>query len=391
MAYSPPTLNSYGIITPSYDDVIQYLVNNTKRIYGDDIYLDEDSQDYQMLSAFALLYYDLCQCLILDYNSHNPDTAVGTALDRIAAYVGITRQQGTASTVLLTCTGEPGTSVGYGAAEDVNGYIWQLETEFTIPESGSVQVNASCNTMGAIQAPIGTINKIRTPTSGWVSVTNEFAATMGTEIETDSHLRARLKYAAAAPSLTVFDGIISNVQSIQNVIRIKGYENFTSDYDDLGLPPHSIAIVVEGGDEEEIAQVIYNKKTPGTDTYGTTSVPVITSTGQTLDISFSRPQYVNLNIVVNVTKLENYTDAVEQEIKNNILNELTNQEIGQSLYASSLYYPVLAAISDITMPTFFTTSITVNGGQKVDATAFQLLTSDISLITVNATELESGD
>ena len=386
MAYTPPTVNASGIVIPSYQDIIDNFVEKTKNIYGQDIYLSEDSQDYQLLSAFSLLYFDLCQCLILDYNSHNPDTAVGIALDRIAAYMGIKRKQGTSSTVLLTCGGDPGTIVSYGSAVDVNGYIWQLEKEFEIPENGSIKILATCTEYGAIQAPIGTINKINTPTSGWKTVTNEFAATIGSDVETDSELRERLNSAAAGPAVTVFEGIISNLQKIENVIRVKGYENFTSDYDELGLPPHSIALVVEGGDETEIANTIFNRKTPGTDTYGTTKINIITSSGQDLEISFSRPEYKNVNIEVEITKINNFTDYTESEIKQNIVDEVSQLEIGQTLYASNLYYPILSAIENITEPTFFVNSVKVENGQKVDASMFQLITTDVSLITITKNE-----
>lgn len=386
MAYFPPTIDASGIKIPSYQDVLDYFVEKTKSIYGDDIYLSEDSQDYQLLSTFSLLFYDVCQCLILDYNSHSPDTAIGIALDKIAAYMGIKRKVGTSSTVLLTCTGDPGTIVSYGSAIDVNGYIWQLEKEFEIPDEGNIKVNASCVESGAIQAPIGTINKINTPTAGWKSVTNEYPATVGSDIETDSELRERLELAASGPALTNFESIITKVQELDNVIRIKGYENFTSAYDDLGLPPHSISLVVEGGDENEIANAIFKRKTPGTDTYGTTKVDVVTESNQTLTISFFRPEYKNVNIAITITKLENYTDAVENEIKENILNEFADIDIGQTLYASNLYYPILSASGDISSPSFFINSVSINGGMKVVPTMLQLLTTDVSLITITKNE-----
>lgn len=387
MAYFPPTIDASGLIVPSYQDVLDYFIEQTKSIYGDDIYLAEDSQDYQFLSTFSLLFYDICQCLILDYNSHNPDTAIGVALDRVASYMGIKRKSGISSAALLTCKGAPGTIVSYGSAIDVNGYIWQLEKEFEIPESGEIDVTSSCVDYGAIQAPIGTINKINTPTSGWESVTNKYPATIGSDIETDSELRERLFKATSGSTLTVLDSILANVEALNNVVRIKGYENFTSDYDELGLPPHSIALVVEGGDENEIANIIFNKKTPGTDTFGTTKVKITTSSEQELEISFSRPEYKNVNVSVTITKLSNFTDAVEADIKNNIVQEFSELSIGQTLYASNLYYAILSASGDISSPSFFVNSVLVDNSQKVEASMFQLLTTDVSLITVIKNEV----
>lgn len=383
MAYKAPSIESSGIVIPTYNDIIEYMVEQTKKIYGNDIYLEEDSQDYQFLSLFSLLAYDVCQCLLLDYNSHNPTTAIGVSLDRVAAYCGISRTAGSSSTALIKCKGEPGTYVSYGSVQDENGYIWQLEKEFEIPESGEIEVLATCLEEGAIQAPIGTINKIKTPTSGWVSATNEYAASAGTEVETDSHLRARLNYSVSKSSSSILEGIVAEIQALDDILKIKVYENKTSDYDSLNIPPHSIAFVVEGGDENKIANAIFLKKTPGTNTYGTTTVTVTSEFGEELDIEFSRPTYKNVRIVVNATRLNSYVASIEDSIKENIVNEINNLDIGQPLYASNLYFPILSTITDITNPEFFINSVLVDEGQKVEATKFELIKTDKSLITLN--------
>lgn len=388
MAYIPPTINVTGITIPSYADIRDYLIEQAKVIYGEDIYLEEDSQDYQWLSTFALLTYDVCQCLILDYNSHSPNTAVGDALDRIAAYCGIARSSGSASTVTLTCRGTAGTLVTYASVEDSNGYLWQLDKEFTIGEDGVAYVYATCVIEGAIQAPIGSITKIKTPTAGWESCTNEFAATIGANVETDSHLRARLIYAISKPSVTVFDGLIASIQAIDNVLKVKGYENPTSDFMHTVIPPHSIAIVVEGGDELEIADAIYRKKTVGTNTYGDTSVTLDLAGNRTIDIKFNRPTYINASITINITTLNTWVDSIENEIKNNILDTVAGLEIGQTLYGSNLYYPILNAITDSANPSFFVTSVNINDGSKLEADYFDLIVTDASLITINKTEGE---
>lgn len=391
MAYSAPTISSTGIIIPTYDDIIEYLVDKTKEIYGSDIYLDEDSMDYQFLSSFALLMYDVCQCLVLDYNSHNPDTATGTSLDRVCAYSGITRLEGTASTVLLKCTGTPGTVISYGSALDNNGYTWQMEKEFTLGEDGTAEVNASCTEDGPIQAAIGTITTIVNPTKGWESVTNEYAATIGSSVETDSHLRARREAAVSSEAVTVTQAVLSAVQNVDNVLKAKLYENPGQDIDANGIPAHSICVIAEGGTDEDVAKAIFLKKTPGCNTYGTTSVEVETEIGDTMVINFFRPIYKNVEVVVNIVEIKNYTDTVGNLIKENILNAISELDIGQTLYASDLYYPSLNAITDINNPTFYITGIKVNGGDIVTTTIYELITCDESLITIVGPTTDDDD
>lgn len=71
-----------------------------------------------------------------------------------------------------------------------------------------------------------------------------------------------------------------------------------------GLPGHAIEIVVEGGNDTEIAQAIYASKPAGIETYGGVSVTITDSQGLPHVISFSRPTavffYVTISLVTNV-------------------------------------------------------------------------------------------
>ena len=93
MTYFKPYVDASGFHYPSYDDIKQELIGEMKRIYGQDLYLDNDSQDYQMISAFALKIYDTYQAIELDYNNRSTKTAIGTALDALVKNNGITRKK----------------------------------------------------------------------------------------------------------------------------------------------------------------------------------------------------------------------------------------------------------------------------------------------------------
>ncbi|HCT5962039.1 TPA: hypothetical protein OT231_005361, partial [Klebsiella pneumoniae] len=92
------------------------------------------------------------------------------------------------------------------------------------------------------------VNKINTPTRGWVSVTNPQAATVGVAAETNDELRVRQSQSVALPSLTPFEAVDGAIANISGVTRHKLYENDTDTTDANGLPPRSIAAIVEGGD-----------------------------------------------------------------------------------------------------------------------------------------------
>ena len=53
MAYYAPYIDTTGIHVPTYEDIRDDLIASMKQIFGQDIYLADDSQDYQQICIFA--------------------------------------------------------------------------------------------------------------------------------------------------------------------------------------------------------------------------------------------------------------------------------------------------------------------------------------------------
>ncbi len=361
MTYTAPYIDETGMHIPTYSDIRDWLVGQMKSIFGADIYLENDSQDYQMISAFALMLYDIQQGLLLAYNNASPTYAVGTGLDRLVALNGIRRRASTQSTCKVKLTGTDGTKIYSGVVQDIHGYYWDLPEEVTI--NGDTEVKATCRTAGAITAAIGDIRIISTPTRGWRDVINETAAEPGTAVENDIALRARQKVSTANPSNTVFDGIVGAVANLPGVTRCRAYENDTGETVD-DLPAHSITLVVEGGNNSEVAQTILMHKTPGCYTNGDveTSIPA-DEYGNTNTIRFYRPTYVDVEVSVIIAALDGYTSATAEAIKANLYEKLSSFGIGESLYIPNLNGPILNALGS--PPDFYVTELTAK--KKTDA------------------------
>ena len=135
MSYTAPYIDDSGLHIPTYSDILQDLIAQFKQIYGDDIYLDEDSQDYQMLSIFASKTYDTMQLLVIVYNNRSPKTAIGSALDSIVKLNGISRKSASYSTCEVTITGVQGTIIPAGVATDSSGNKWDLPANLTLTGS----------------------------------------------------------------------------------------------------------------------------------------------------------------------------------------------------------------------------------------------------------------
>ena len=214
MAYTAPYIDDAGLHIPTYVDIRDDLIDQFKSIYGQDIYLENDSQDYQMISAFALKTYDTMQLLQIVYNNRSPKTAVGTGLDSIVKLNGIRRKEASHSTCEVILTGTPGTPIAAGVVEDESGNQWTLPENIVLSGS-TMQVTATCETLGAIEAGAGTITKIVNPQKGWTAVTNNDVAIPGQPVETDEQLRYRQILSVAIPSRNMLESTIAGIASVR--------------------------------------------------------------------------------------------------------------------------------------------------------------------------------
>ena len=356
MAYNAPYLDELGMHIPTYNDILQDLIDSMKNIFGSDIYLDEDSMDYQQLSIFARKIYDVNSLALLVYNNRTSNTAVGVGLDNICALVGIKRKPATYSECQLVITGDPGTVIESGKASD-GVHNWNLPNEVTIPSNGSITVQATCEDSGYITAAPNSINIIATPIYGWYGVTNRYAATPGIDVESDANLRARYYISTLLPAHSIFSSMLSSLYQISNVTRVKGYENDTNLESAEGFPPHSVTFVVEGGEDGDIAEQIYMKKTPGCYTNGTTDVEVLSDAGNVTHIRFYRPTYKEVYVKVNITKLSGYNSAAVDKIKSALVEYIKSVDIHDTIYRQILISVVIGQLSSTTAPEFSVTDV----------------------------------
>ena len=368
MAYFAPYIDATGMHIPSYEDIRNDLVSQMKNIFGSEIYIDEDSMDYQQVSIFAKKIYDSYCLALLTYNNRTPNTAIGVGLDNDCVYVGITRNPATKSIVQLTITGDEGTVIASGQATD-GIHFWNLPDSVTIPSGGIITVEATCSDYGNVVAMPNTITTISTPTYGWTSVTNNYSAQNGSDQETDASLRQRFSIATMSPASTVIDALQSAIADVDGIIRYQCYENDTSVTSSEGFPPHSITCVAEGGVDLDIAKAIYYEKTPGCYTNGDQQIELLSESGNVTIIRFYRPTYKNIYLKIYITKLPGYNANTDTDIKNAVVNYIKNLEISEDVYRSIIISTAISQNANLNAPTFTVTSVTTStdGTTFVDA------------------------
>ena len=328
-----------GVIAPTYEESLSFFQGVFQSIYGQDVNLDADTSDGQMVAILAKAYTDACAQIVASYAGYAPSTASGVQLSSVVKVNGIARYVATQSTADVQIVGQAGTVISGGIVEDDNGYRWNLPDSVVIPINGEITVTATCQEQGSIAAAPNTITQIITPTLGWQSVTNPDAATEGNPVETDAQLRQRQSQSVALPSRSVTEGIIAGIEALTGVVGINWDDNDTDETDSNGVPAHSIAVVVDGGDAQEIAQTILLKKGPGCGTYGDTTIAVTDSYGRTNNISFSRPDLVQVKVQVTIQPLSGYETDIGNQIQQAVTDYINGLGIGESVILTRLYLP----------------------------------------------------
>lgn len=336
-------IDGTGFHYPDYPTILQFYQNAYRSIYGADVYLEADSQDGEWLAIQAQSVYDACVVFSGVYNSFSPSFAQSDGLSRNVAINGIQRYIPTYSTVDLNIVGTAGTVLNSAKAQDNNGVKWSIPDGSTIGVGGTLTVTATCDTIGAISAGIGSVVTIATPTRGWLTVTNPSEASEGNPVESDAELRIRQARSTMLPAQSVLNAIESAIAAVDGVSDFRVYENDTGSVDADGIPANSIAAVVDGGTVQDIVDAIGNTKPPGSGTDGTTSGTFTDQRGNAKTINFYRPTPADISVDIDITALTGYNSGYENLIKSAVADAINALLIGNDVLISRLYAPATLA------------------------------------------------
>jgi len=300
----PNSITSSGLATDSYADTLAAIINGLRQIYGPDINTDQDTPDGQLANIYTLSKQDLLDFLTQIYNGMSPSHATGRVLDQRCAYSGVFRRAGTRTQTIIeittdravTLTGLDGgaTSTSPFTVRDATGNQFQLINTFAATAAGTYQLQFQSTTLGNVQVAQNTLTTPVTILLGVTAANNPYAPyAQGIDEETDADLRVRRDLSVALPNQGFLDGLTAALLDTDGVTAAIVYENKTNTTDADGIPGHSIWVIVEGGDNNAIAQAIYTKLNAGCGIHSTNINPVTVNVpqvnGLTLAIVFNRP------------------------------------------------------------------------------------------------------
>jgi len=316
------TLTTSGFTKSTLAERIAELQGIWQSALGSTIDVDPESRDGQIIGALAEMFANLDDIAEGEYNNLFVDGATGDALTRLVRLAGIERNSGAYSTATCTFTGTNGTVIPTTAlirstTETDSTVTWSPTATVTIgasPTTGTVR----CSVEGDYQAPAGTLTRIQTVISGWTAVTNAADATRGYAEETDERLRARYARSVAAPSQAITDSVYAAIANLDDVAQVVVWENELDTPKTMPggtLDPHCIYAIVDGGDQDEIAEAIWLTKSGGCSMMGDVLRTVTDVQGHEHTIRFSRPTDVDVYIEIDITKRAGWVDGSETTIK----------------------------------------------------------------------------
>ena len=356
-------MSEYGISSTGFkrkrlDLLLEELNSEVKSIFGDNFNVSPESPDGQINGVISESNANLWEIAEEAYNAFNPKAASGVTLSNLVQLNGITRLPATKTRAELSITGDSGTVVPLGSLVSTSdtGDSLSTDTAVTLDGAGNGNVFATALEFGDISMLSGTITIIDSPVAGWDTVTNNSDAAIGSDQESDPELRARRQRSVATESQAIIDGIRAGVENIDNTTQALVLENDTDTTDANGLPPHSFQVIVVGGLNSDVANVIWLKKPAGILAFGDITEQVIDSQGISHDISFSRPVIVDIYVEVTLTTFAEYPVNGDDLIKQAIVDYANGDLVeGRSF-----------GLSDDVIYTRLYTPINSVGGHEVD-------------------------
>lgn len=299
-----------GLSIDTFEDIYNRLADGIKDIYGQDINLEPNSPDGQRVGILAKEILDLQSFSQVLYSNLDVDFSFGTFQDVICKLIGITRLPATRSQVDITIVADRNITLDAGyIIEDDQGQKWITLSSNNLT-NGSNTVTFVAQEFGNVEALANTITIPVTIVLGVLSVNNALAAAAGRDEESTLELRARRNRSLEINAYSTLGSSIARASQVQGVTDVVGRENDTNAT--VGdLPPHSVQFVVEGGDANQIADILLKNKTAGALFVGATTVTVteiIERVGLpdftiVHTVKFDRPTEVSLDVRLNAKRL----------------------------------------------------------------------------------------
>lgn len=364
------------------------MEERAKSLFGEDTNLSENSPIGVFIRLFSWFLSKTWELAEKVYNSAYITRAEGVQLDRLTAFFNTSRNPEQYATAELSITGTPNVTILEGTRfETESGIDFALTENVTLDGNGlgsGKVVSLTPGINGNVSA--GAITIQSEPSADILEVTNIEDAEGGRDVETDPELLARMKASGASTGSGTPDAIVSEVLGVPGVRAANISVNNESTTVN-GLPPHSNAVYVLGGDGQTIANALY-KHYVGLQFFGSQSYTVKDISGNSHTISFTPATQVNIFSNVTLTTNNTFTTTGVNDVKDaivKIIGGTTNDGtlyVGLNMGEDVIYSKIIAAV----MGTQGVVDASITIGKTVESQTtsnIQIETNEVAQINVS--------
>ena len=183
--------------------------------------------------------------------------------------------------------------------------------------------------------------------------------------ESDASARARMRLASAARGAFSMEAMEAALRQISGVTHVRIRVNDEDTAAD-GIPGHTVAAMVSGGNAGLIAEAIWRKKPPGIATAGTTSRTVTDAAGNSHTVRFSRPGLLAVSFRIELRSYEGFEETEVVPAMKEALMTYVNEtlDIGEAINVPQLYGMLYRAAGNAGS-SFSITDMTCSGNHGV--------------------------
>ena len=369
----PFALSDAGPVVQLGSEIVAEAAAAVAELLGEDFDAsDLTSVEGQIFHVLAARELNLQGGLVDVVDALNTDNAQGRQLEGLGASNGLPRLGASFGAVAATVTG----TVGFDFSNRLfrhlpTGTLWRAPAGSVIGGGGSVTV-----TLAAVD-PVDVTIAV-TGSDFWQvvqvtpSILTVFNATEGTPGEPEEDLetyRARLK-ASTASSAGTEPAILTALLKVPGVTaETRVLVNRTLAVDANGVPPKSVEAIVVGGGDEAIVRALYASASAVAGFAGTTTIPAGTYSGIDIEIKFTRPVTIDLevNVVLTSTGAEvalpaDYEDQVEAAVAG------LQWKIGQDAGSAKTYRAIATVLPEDSYTSLAATFRLAGSGDPFTAT-----------------------
>jgi uncharacterized phage protein gp47/JayE len=360
ITFNPDT----GMSAQDTATIRQGIVDDWNAVFSDEnatLNTESESPAGQIIDSMAVLCTAKDSEFLELGNNFNPKTSAGIWQDAIGAIYFLQRK--TAEPTVVTCqlTGLNGTVIpARSIIQNDDGIKLQSVGDVTIAD-GTAEVEFQAIDTGAIPIGAGSCNKIVTVIAGWDTVSNEVAGTLGREVESRVAFEKRRAMSVAYNSHGSRLALQAALSALNGVLDCRVLENklgTSVTKQGVNLISHSVAICIYGGEDDDIAEAIYNKLDAGCGTNGETTVTFTSEDTAVNRYQIIRPDPTNLYISVTIHATPDTPESIISDIQNAVYNDFYGNDLnsgnvrrgcGDTIYASSFSVALIktAGVTDL--------------------------------------------